>query len=84
MYDISWTGWGKKDYGKEKTSSEMFKSWFMSIFALTVIFFLVDVDLFISGLGLIDSRLVYVIGLANMVKIDIFLMGDNLGWLVIL
>jgi hypothetical protein len=30
---------------------------------LTVIFFLVDVDLFISGLGLIDSRLVYVIGL---------------------
>jgi hypothetical protein len=56
----------------------------MSIFALTVIFFLVDVDIFISGLGLIDSRLVYVIGLANMVKIDIFLMGDNLGWLVIL
>jgi hypothetical protein len=42
----------------------------MSRFALTVIFFLVNVDLFISGLGLIDSRLVYVIGLGNMVKID--------------
>jgi hypothetical protein len=37
---------------------------------LTVISFLVDVDLFISGLDLIDSRLVYIIGLGNMVKID--------------
>jgi hypothetical protein len=24
--DISWTGCGKRDYGKEKTSSEIFKS----------------------------------------------------------
>jgi hypothetical protein len=37
---------------------------------LTIISFLVDVDLFISGLGLIDSRLVYIIGLGNLVKID--------------
>jgi hypothetical protein len=36
----------------------MFKSWF----ALTIISFLVDVDFFFSGLGLIDSRLVYIIG----------------------
>jgi hypothetical protein len=47
----------------------MFKSWFISRFALTVISFLVDVDIFISGLDLIDSRLVYIIGLGNMVKI---------------
>jgi hypothetical protein len=40
----------------------MFKSLFISIFALTVIPFLDDVDLFFSGLGLIDSRLVYIIG----------------------
>jgi hypothetical protein len=26
MWDISWTSLGKKDYGKKKTSSEMFKS----------------------------------------------------------
>jgi hypothetical protein len=37
---------------------------------LTVISFLVDVDLFIFGLDLIDSGLVYIIGLGNMVKID--------------
>jgi hypothetical protein len=43
----------------------MFKSWFISRFALTVIFFLVDVDLFFSGLGLIDSRLVYIIGVGE-------------------
>ena len=36
---------------------------------MTVISFLVDVYLFFSGLGLIDSRLVYIIGLENMVKI---------------
>jgi hypothetical protein len=40
----------------------MFKSWFISIFTLTVISFCVDVDLFFSSLGLIDSRLVYFIG----------------------
>jgi hypothetical protein len=40
----------------------MFKSGFISRFALTVLPFLVDVDLFFSGLGLIDSRLVYIIG----------------------
>jgi hypothetical protein len=39
-------------------------------FALTVISSLVDVVLFFSGLGLIDSTLVYIIGLGNMVKID--------------
>jgi hypothetical protein len=61
MWDINWTGWGKKDYGKEKTLSKMFKSWFISRFAFTVIPFLVDVDLFSSGLDLIDSRLVYII-----------------------
>jgi hypothetical protein len=61
MWDINWTGWGKKDYGKEKTLSKMFRSWFISRFALTVIPFLIDVDLFHSGLGLIDSRLVYII-----------------------
>jgi hypothetical protein len=48
--DISWTCCGKKDYGKEKTSSEIFKSWFISRFALTGIFFLVDVGLFFSSL----------------------------------
>jgi hypothetical protein len=48
--DISWTGCGKKDYGKEKTSSEIFKSWFISRFALICIFFLVDVGLFFSSL----------------------------------
>jgi hypothetical protein len=49
----------------------MFKSWFISRFALTDISFLVDVDLFFSGLDLIDSRLVYIIGVGgNMVKID--------------
>jgi hypothetical protein len=37
---------------------------------LTIISFLVDVDLFFSGLGLIDSRLVYLSELENMVKID--------------
>jgi hypothetical protein len=38
---------------------------------LTDISFLVDVDLFFSGLDLIDSRLVYIIGVGgNMVKID--------------
>jgi hypothetical protein len=63
--DINWTGCGKKDYGKEKTSSEIFKSRFISRFALTVICFLVDVDLFFSGLGLIDSRLVYIIGVGG-------------------
>jgi hypothetical protein len=63
-------GWRKKDYGKGNNLSNMFKSWFTSRFALTVISFLVDVDLFISGLDLIDSRLVYIIGLGNMVKID--------------
>jgi hypothetical protein len=38
---------------------------------LTVIFFFVDVDLFFSSLDHTDSRLVYIIGLRNMVKIDI-------------
>jgi hypothetical protein len=61
MWDISWTSLGKKDYGKKKTSSEMFKSWF----ALIVISFLVDVGLFFSGLGLIDLRLVYIIGVGE-------------------
>jgi hypothetical protein len=65
MWDINWTGWGKKDYGKEKTLSKMFKSWFISIFALIAIPFLVDVDLFSSGLDLIDSRLVYIIGVGE-------------------
>jgi hypothetical protein len=65
MWDINWTGWGKKDYGKEKTLSKMFKSLFISRFALTVIPFLVDVDLFSSSLGLIDSRLVYIIGVGK-------------------
>jgi hypothetical protein len=51
-----------KNYGKEKTSFEMFKSWFISRFALTVMSFLVDVDIFFSGLGLIESRLVYILG----------------------
>jgi hypothetical protein len=59
---MSWTGWGNKDYGKEDNLSNMFKFWSISRFALTVIPFLVDVDLFFSGLGLIDSRLVYIIG----------------------
>jgi hypothetical protein len=37
---------------------------------LTVISFLVDVDLFFSSLDLIDSRLVYIIGVGeNMVQI---------------
>jgi hypothetical protein len=40
----------------------MFKSRFISRFALTVISFLVDVDLFFFGLGLINSRLMYIIG----------------------
>jgi hypothetical protein len=35
-----------------------------------LISFLVDVDLFFSGLGLIDSELVYIIGVRDMVKID--------------
>jgi hypothetical protein len=65
MWDLNWTGWGKKDYGKEKTLSKMFKSWFISRFALTVIPFLVDVDLFFSSLGFIDSRLVYIIGVGK-------------------
>jgi hypothetical protein len=65
MWDINWTGRGKKDYGKEKALSKMFKSWFISRFALSVIPFLVDVDLFSSGLGLIDSRLVYIIGVGK-------------------
>jgi hypothetical protein len=52
MWDLNWTGGGKKDYGKDKTSSKMFKSWFISRFALTVISLLVDVNLFLSfGLG---------------------------------
>jgi hypothetical protein len=55
MWDINGIGWGKKDYSKEKTLSKMFKSWFISRFALAVIPFLVDVDLFSSDLGLIDS-----------------------------
>jgi hypothetical protein len=67
---IEVNGWGKKDYGKGNNLSNMFKSWFTSRFALTVISFLVDVDLFIFGLDLIDSGLVYIIGLGNMVKID--------------
>jgi hypothetical protein len=37
----------------------------MSRFALTIISFLVDVDLFFSGLGLIDSRLLYFIGVGE-------------------
>jgi hypothetical protein len=65
MYDISWTGWGKKDYGKEKNLPNMFKSWFISRFASTVISFLADVDLFFSSLGLIDLRLVYFIGVGE-------------------
>jgi hypothetical protein len=65
MWDLNWTGWGKKYYGKEKTLSKMFKSWFISRFALTVIPFLVDVDLFSFGLGLIDSGLVYIIGVGK-------------------
>jgi hypothetical protein len=43
----------------------MFKSRFISRFALIVISFLVDVDLFFSGLGLIDSRLLYFIGVGE-------------------
>jgi hypothetical protein len=39
----------------------MFKSLFIWRFALTVISFFVDVDIFFSGLGLIDSRSVYII-----------------------
>jgi hypothetical protein len=65
MWDLNWTGWGKKDYGKEKTLSKMFKSWFISRFALTVIPFLIEFDIFFSGLGLIDSRLVYIIGVGK-------------------
>jgi hypothetical protein len=40
---------------------------------LTVISFLIDVDLFFFGLGLIDSRLVYIYhrGSGNMIKIDV-------------
>jgi hypothetical protein len=60
----AWASSYLKDYGKENTLSEMFKSCFISRFSLTVISFLVDVDLFFSSLGLIDS------GLGNMVKID--------------
>jgi hypothetical protein len=48
----------------------MFKSWFISRFTLIVLSFLVEVDLLFSSLGLIDSRLVYIIGLGNVVKID--------------
>jgi hypothetical protein len=51
---------GQEYYGKEKTSSGMFKSWFISSFALIIIFFLVEVDIVFSGLCLIDSRLVYI------------------------
>jgi hypothetical protein len=43
----------------------MFKSCFISRFALTVISFLVDVDLFFSGLALVDSELVYIIGVGE-------------------
>jgi hypothetical protein len=43
----------------------MFKCGFISRFALNVISFLVDVDLFFFGLGLIDLRLVYVIGVGE-------------------
>jgi hypothetical protein len=48
----------------------MFKSSFISRFALTVISFLVDVDIFFYGLDLIHSRLVYFIGVGNRVKIN--------------
>jgi hypothetical protein len=43
----------------------MFKSLFISRFALIVISFLIDVDLFFFGLGLIDSRLMYIIGVGE-------------------
>ena len=65
MQDKRWVGKGKKDYDKEKTLSRMVKSRFISRFALTVIPFLDDVDLFSSDLGLIDSRLVYIIGVGE-------------------
>jgi hypothetical protein len=41
---------------------------------LTVISFLVDVDLFFSDLGFINSRLVYIIGVGHMVEI---VMGER-------
>jgi hypothetical protein len=50
---------------KENALSEMFKSWF----TLTIISFLVDVDLFFSGLGLNNLRLVYIIGVGHLVEI---------------
>jgi hypothetical protein len=50
---------------RKKSLPKMFKSCFISRFALTVMSFLVDVDLFFSGLGLTDSRLVYIIGIGE-------------------
>jgi hypothetical protein len=43
----------------------MFKSLFISRFALTVISFLVNVDLFFSSLGLIALMSVYFIGVGE-------------------
>jgi hypothetical protein len=43
----------------------MFKYWFISRFTLTIISFPVDVDLSFFGLGLIDLRLVYIIGVGE-------------------
>jgi hypothetical protein len=50
---------------RKRLHLKCFKTSFILRFALTVISFLVDVDLFFSGLGLVDSRLVYIIGVGD-------------------
>jgi hypothetical protein len=64
---------GKKNLVRED-SIQGGKSWIISRSHLTIISFLVDVDLFFFGLGFINSRLVYIIGVGHMVEI---VMGER-------
>jgi hypothetical protein len=71
MWDITEQVEVRKIMASKKNLSKMFKSWFISRFALTVIPFLVDVDLFLLrywshcfGVSVFHQRW------GNMVKID--------------